>query len=185
MKIKNTELLEVRDDIFTFAFDNADCAVLWLKSGLSGLFSDWKFKFLPRFNNKKLNVIPGQDVYNELPEDIFTHPEHRFFQISPEFSKLKYLYFFPNIKNTWIEPSSISNIADLINHAFDSISNKPIKVVALNGILGSGDQGHDTAVDDKIAAKMINSLTAWLDKHETSIETIYLVNKTGKGFNLK
>ncbi|MBP7735458.1 MAG: hypothetical protein KA369_05740 [Spirochaetes bacterium] len=185
MKIKDTELLEINDDIFKFSLNNVDCSVLWLKSGLSGLYSDWIHVFLPKISKMKLHVISGSHIYEGLPEEIFLHPDHRFFEISPGFNKLKYLYIFPNSENTWIDTKTINTIPELINNALNTITKTTIKDIAFNGILGSGEHGHDKNVDDEIAKNMISYIKDWLNKNKTSIEKIYLVNKVGRGFNLE
>ncbi len=187
MQVKNTEILEVKDDIYKFSQNNVDCAVLWLKSGLSGLYADWMFEFLESTKTMKFEVIANNDntIYTGLPKEIFIHKDHRFFMLTPGFKVLKYLYIFPNFENTWINADTIDTIPELINNALNSISKKPIQQIAFNGILGAAGQGHDQNVDDNIAKQMIQSIKDWLDNNpSTKIEKIFLVNRSGRGFNL-
>lgn len=185
MLIRNTELIEIKDSVFTIGTKEADCIAIWLKSGLSGLFTEWKLDFLPIINKHKILSLANNEIIPKLSENIFTHPTHRFFEIIPQINTLKYLYFFPNENNTWINEDMVSITSDLIIDALLTISTKPIKTMVMNGILGTEGHGHNQNIDNQISAIMIQTIQEWLSNNQTPLQKIILVNKTGQGFGLE
>lgn len=170
----------VQGNVFEFGPAHSEAMVIWMKSGFSGLYTDWFANFVPRWCERPLSIHTPQGwktfhLNDRLGRSLFEQREPTLLHITEPLEKLAYLYVHPNPGNTW---SKAKDVASMTRRALDTLAHLRVTSVTFNGIQGTKAEGGHSKQEDLVHAQlMVNTIRRWVKENSGCLRTVYLVDQ--------
>ena len=170
-------IVPVKDDIFRFTPENCDACALWLRTAFNRLFAGWS-EFARQLEAHRLFLLKADEwqlIAPQRHDRLWNNPLGSIVWIKPALTKLRYIYFFPNLENASVDEPAQARLMVLC--ALERLNELGVKVVSMNGIHGA-----DERIEDGIKDVMVRAVEEWLGRKgavQCSIDRIYLVDRAG------